>query len=103
MRFKSRCSCAARWNSFGDEGARAIARGLAQNRGLATLLLASNDIGAAGAAELAAALKAHADLQTLDLSCNRTADAGAAALADALGCGSCSLRSPSRLDGVATA
>src|SRR5262249_46439341 len=54
-------------NRLGDEGVRALAPGLRDNRTLLTLSLASNGIGPDGARALADALTGHPNLRDLDL------------------------------------
>ena len=90
-------NCPAPGNEIGDEGAAALGRGLATNRGLAVLDLWDNKVGDAGAIALATALEAQSDeanavegyggdegLTELHLCWNEIGDEGGVALANAL-------------------
>ncbi|KAJ4461097.1 hypothetical protein PAPYR_2542 [Paratrimastix pyriformis] len=72
------------YNMIGDEGARALAAGLAQSRTLQALRMDHNQIGDEGARALAEALPRNSSLHELWLNDNQIGDAGACALAAAL-------------------
>jgi hypothetical protein len=72
------------YNSFGDEGTKALADALKFNNALQSLNLEYNSIGAEGTKALADALKVNTGLQSLDLGYNSVGDEGTKALADAL-------------------
>ena len=67
------------YNAIGDAGAKALAIGLAANRGLATLNLGHNVVGDAGAEALADA-KLVGSTAAVDLEHNRMTQAGREAL-----------------------
>jgi Ran GTPase-activating protein (RanGAP) involved in mRNA processing and transport len=72
------------FNSFGDEGAAALASMLEVNRSISELHLFGNRVTSVGAEHLAQALASNDRLQSLILSLNRIGDRGVAALARAL-------------------
>jgi len=69
---------------IGDEGAKALAAGVAASRSLVTLDLCHNRIGDEGAKALVAGVAASGSLAELDLSYNQIGDEGAKAIAEAL-------------------
>ena len=69
---------------IGDEGAKAIAYTLKDNKTLTTLELSENEIGDEGAKSIAEALISNTTLTTLDLSKNEIGAEGATAIADTL-------------------
>lgn len=69
---------------LGDNGAAALASGLAGSSSVRELDVLHNEIGDDGAAALATALMRNENLTKLDLACNAIGDAGAAALGGAL-------------------
>jgi len=73
-----------RFNSIGDDGAKAIAEALKVNAVLTNLRLDLNNIGAEGAIAIAEALKVNAVLTTLNLWYNSIGVEGAKAIAEAL-------------------
>jgi len=73
-----------RFNSIGDDGAKAIAEALKVNAVLTTLNLGYNSIGVEGAKAIAEALKVNAVLTSVDLWANSIGDDGAKAIAEAL-------------------
>ena len=68
-------------NRIGDEGAKALAAGVASSGSMATLYLGGNSIGNVGANALAEAVRVSGSLEYLDLYNNRIGDEGAKALA----------------------
>eukprot|EP00900_Chrysochromulina_parva_P004741 jgi/Chrpa1/14268/Chrysochromulina_OHIO_Genome00023807-RA len=73
-----------RFNSIGDDGAKAIAEALKVNAVMTTLSLGRNNIGDEGAIAIAEALKVTAVLTELNLELNDIRDEGAKAIAEAL-------------------
>ncbi|KAL0239603.1 hypothetical protein GEMRC1_009711 [Eukaryota sp. GEM-RC1] len=73
-----------RYNSIGDEGARALAEVLRVNTVVTSIDLVRNAIGDDGARTLAEVLKINTTVTKIDLSKNYIGDKGARALADAL-------------------
>jgi hypothetical protein len=73
-----------RFNSIGNEGAKAIAEALKVTAVVTTLRLNSNIIGNEGAKAIAEALKVTAVVTTLRLNSNIIGDEGAIAIAEAL-------------------
>ncbi|KAL1515158.1 hypothetical protein AB1Y20_004219 [Prymnesium parvum] len=71
-------------NAIGDRGASAVARGLARNASLLSLILGDNEIDAEGAEQLASALKVNSRLAELSLEWNNIRAEGGRAVAEAL-------------------
>ena len=73
-----------RYNSIGDDGAEALARGLSMNPNLQNLSLRNNFIGPVGAASLCEALETNTTVEHLDLGTNAIGKAGVAAISKML-------------------
>jgi len=72
-------------NFLTDEGARAVARGLASVTSLRKLIVYGNKLTDAGAEALAPLVQANPHLQSIYVDANRIANRGAGALVEALG------------------